>query len=156
VNGVLVYDKGKYHDESVREEGLPHEHADHHIVYFLRWLIENDLVGREMTKGRGGRGLKAYRSGRQSIFWLFRWWDRCFVADMVSDEARPFVDAYVDYEHGQYLADYETLLVGELPSFFHVQYTDAGYRVLAARISERRDEFRSSGAAPGRPDAGRP
>ncbi|GIG19593.1 hypothetical protein Cch01nite_03170 [Cellulomonas chitinilytica] len=141
---MLVYDKAKYHDESVEEEGLPHEHADHHIVYFLRWLIENDLVSREMTKGGAGRALKAYRSGRQSIFWLFEWWDRCFVSDMVSAEARPFVDSYFDYQHGQYLADYDSVLVGELPSFFHVTYTDASYRLLAARVSARWDDFRTA------------
>ena len=141
---MLVYDKAKYHDESVREEGLPHEHADHHIVFFLRWLIENDLVSREMTKGRAGRALKAYRSGKSSIFELFRWWDRCFVSDMVSPEARPFVGSYFDFEHGQYLADYEAVLVGDLPSFFHVPYTDASYRLLAERISARWDEFRTA------------
>ncbi len=141
---VLVYDKAKYHDESVHEAGLPHRHADHHLVYFLRWLIENDLVSDEMTKGAAGRALKQYRSGRKSIFWLFSWWDRCLVSDMVSPAARPFVDAYLDYEHGQYLDDYESLLVGELPSFFHVEYTDAGYAVLAARITERRDLWLAS------------
>ena len=48
---VVVYDKGKYHDGSIEEAGLPEKHADHHIVYFLRWLITNDLMSDEFPAG---------------------------------------------------------------------------------------------------------
>lgn len=140
---MAVYDKGKYHDESVRQERLPRRHADHHIVFFLRWLIENDLVGPAMTEGRDGRDLSKYQRGRRSIFWLFGRWDRWFVSDMVAPDARPFVDAYVDYDRGAYLADYKEILVGDLPSIFAVRYNDANYRPLAERISQRWRQYLS-------------
>lgn len=136
-----VYDKGKHHDDSVAEERLPRKHADHHIVFFLRWLIENDLLSEEFTTGGASRALQKYKKGRRSIFWLFRWWDRYFVSDMLSDEGNAFARAYFDYDHGEYLADYEELLVGSLPTMFHVKYTEENYRRLGVRISERWTKF---------------
>lgn len=134
---MVVYDKGKYHDESVAEASLPEEHADHHIVYFLRWLIERDLVSDELTTGAAGEALARYRAGEQDVFWLFEWWDRWLTSDMLSPAGNAFAQAYFDYDRGQYLADYEEVLVGALPSVFHVEYTEDNYRRLAARIDER-------------------
>ena len=35
-----VYDKAKYHYETIEQHGLSEEHAANHTVVFLRWLIE--------------------------------------------------------------------------------------------------------------------
>ena len=40
----VVYDKAKYHDDTIEELGLPEEHASNHAVFFLRWLIDHSLV----------------------------------------------------------------------------------------------------------------
>ena len=131
---VVVYDKGKYHDESVADAGLPEQHAVHHIVYFLRWLIEHDLVSDEFS---AGDALPAYHAGERDIIWLFEWWDRVLASDMLSEPGNAFARSYFDYDRGQYLADYEEVLVGTLPSVFHVEYGEDNYRRLAERIDER-------------------
>ena len=40
----VVYDKAKYHDDTVAEFGLTHEHSAIHILFFLGWLMDNDLM----------------------------------------------------------------------------------------------------------------
>lgn len=142
---VTVYDKGKFHDDSVASERLPRDRADTHLVFFLRWLIEHDLMSEEFNSGSAGRALAKYQRGRRSVFWLFRWWDRVLASDMLSEQGNAFAGAYFSYENGEFLTDYEELLAGSQPSTFHVQYTEANYALLASRIDERWASFRASG-----------
>lgn len=84
-----VYDKAKYHAETVEAHGLPEEHASNHTVFFLRWLIERDLMAKsfdEQTKC----DLEQYRKGKRSIHELYNWWDCCLIDDMLSEEGNAF------------------------------------------------------------------
>jgi hypothetical protein len=47
MNNTIVYDKAKYHDETVMEYGLSIEQASVHTAFFLGWLIENNLYSHE-------------------------------------------------------------------------------------------------------------
>ena len=87
--GSHVYDKAKYHDESVAQAGLPDEHASNHIVPMLRWLIENDLMS-EFFLTEGAEALARYRAGELSIHELFDWWDTCLISDMLSAQGNAF------------------------------------------------------------------
>src|SRR5215210_232011 len=139
----FVYDKAKYHDESVRELGLPDAHATNHTVFFLRWLIERSLVSDSFATD-GADILGAFRRGDISLHQLYEWWDCCLIDDMLSKEGNAFARAYFDFDHGQYLTDYARVLQGSLPSEFHVVYSEENYQAIRPVIDARFETWRST------------
>jgi hypothetical protein len=142
-----VYDKAKYHYESVEGFGLPAEHASNHTVPMLRWLIENDLMS-TMFKQDGEQALTAFADGSSSIHKVYEWWDCCLISDMLSEQGNAFAMQYFDFERGKYISDYKTTLQGSLPSEFHVQYTEENYSKLKAVIDRRYSEWKERTSLP--------
>jgi hypothetical protein len=139
-----VYDKAKYHAETVEVHGLPEEHASNHTVVFLRWLIEHDLMAKwfiEQTKC----DLEQYRTGKTNVHELYNWWDCCLVDDMLSEEGNAFAMEYFDFDKRKYLNDYTGLLQGTLPSEYHIRYTEENYARIKEVIDRRYVEWKSKG-----------
>ena len=131
-----VYDKTKYHDDTVEELGLPEEHAANHTAFFLRWLIERSLVS-ELFETEGADILAPFRDGQASIHDVYEWWDGCLVDDMLSDEGNAFARSYFDFDRGDYMQDYARVLQRDLPTEFHVPYTEENYQAIRAVIEDR-------------------
>ena len=140
MNSPHVYDKAKYHYETIEEYGLAEEHASNHTVMFLRWLLEKGMMS-EFFEKESGEMLARFRSDGVSAYEIYRWWDCCLVSDMLSQEGNGFARHYFDFENGRYLSDYIELLQGSLPSEFHVEYTKANYQKLRAVIDRRYQEW---------------
>ena len=138
--GPHVYDKGKYHDESVDEYGLPEEHASNHTVFFLRWLIERELMS-DMFMSEAAEILERFRSGQASIHEVYDWWDRCLIDDMLSEQGNAFAMKYFDFDHGKYIHDYKATLQGGLPSEFHIEYSEENYQLMKALIDQRYEDW---------------
>ena len=139
----VVYDKAEYHDETVEELELSEEHAANHTVFFLRWLIERSFVS-AFFQNEGADIVRAFRAGEASIHDVYDWWDRCLISDMLSDEGNAFAQAYFDFERGEYLQDYARVLQGDLPSQFHVPYTEQNYQAMRAVIDARYAAWKAS------------
>jgi hypothetical protein len=137
----FVYDKAKYHDETIEEFGLPEEHAANHTVFFLRWLIERRLMS-ALFETDGADIVRAFRAGDASIHAVYDWWDRCLIDDMLSDEGNSFAQSYFDFERGDYLKDYARTLQRDLPSEFHVPFTEQNYQTIRAVIEQRYVDWR--------------
>jgi hypothetical protein len=131
-----VYDKAKYHLETVEGYGLPAAHAVNHAVYFLRWLMDRELTSASFSDD-GSAVLTKYRRGRASLHEVYAWWDGCLAEDMLSDTGNAFARIYFDLSDGGYMADYRKTLQGKRASEYHITYTDAGYRKLAKVIDRR-------------------
>lgn len=114
----------------------PSRNAYHHTVYFLRWLIDNDLMSEEFNS-ESAELLEEYRAGRTTALDLYENWDCCLIDDMLSPEGNRFAKKYFDFEKGKYLSDYMGALQGSLPSEFHIEYTEANYQILKPIIDER-------------------
>lgn len=143
MNHPVVYDKAKYHRESVELAGLDEVQAEVHTAFFLGWLIDNDLIADEMRE-ECAELLADYKSRKKTAIDVYGWWDCCLVDDMLSDEGNAFAQAYFDFTNGQYLADYDDLLVEDLPSEFHVPYTWENYEIIRLQIDRRYAEWRES------------
>lgn len=130
-----VYDKAKYHDETIEQHGLPEEHASNHTVVILRWLIENDLMGGDFTEEP--EPLEKYLAGNMSIHDLYNWWDRCLIDDMLSDRGNEFAKHYFDFQKGEFIHDYMRILQGTLPSEFHIAYSEENYQTIKAIIDTK-------------------
>ena len=137
-----VYDKAKYHHETIEQHGLSEEHAANHTVVFLRWLIERRLMSEFFEQEAEGI-LRQFRAGEVSIHQVYGWWDGCLVDDMRSEEGNAFAMHYFDFERGCYIHDYIETLQGRLPSEFHVDYTEDSYQKMRQVIDRRYDEWKT-------------
>ena len=137
-----VYDKAEYHAESVSDLGLSEEHAENHAVFFLRWLIEHDLMSEFFTT-KAADILQKFRSGSATIHEVYGWWDTCLIDDMLSEEGNAFAKHYFEFQGGKYLSDYAATLQRGLPSEFHVDYTEANYQCMREVIDRRYAEWKS-------------
>ena len=145
MNSPYVYDKAKYHSETIEKFGLSDEHAANHTVMFLRWLIEHRMMS-DFFEQEAADILRQFRSGEVSAHAVYEWWDGCLIDEMLSDEGNTFAKSYFDFENGSYISDYIATLKGRLLSEFHVDYTEANYHKMAQVINRRYAEH-SAGKA---------
>jgi hypothetical protein len=131
-----VYDKAKYHDETVEEYGLSDKHAENHTIFFLRWLIENGLMSAEFMDGSAAI-LENFQLSKASIHEVYRYWDRCLMENMLSEEGNAFAKSYFDFQRGRYMDDYARTLQGDLPSTYHINYSEKNYQLMKEIIDRR-------------------
>lgn len=136
-----VYDKAKYHYESVEQQGLSEEHAANHTVFFLRWVVERKMTS-EFFENEAAEILRQFRAGEVSIHKVYKWWDCCLVDDMLSEEGNAFAMHYFDFERGQYIHDYVANLQNDLPTEFHVDYNEENYQKIRKVIDRRHAEWK--------------
>lgn len=136
-----VYDKAKYHYETINQHGLSEEHAANHTVVFLRWLIEHQMMSDFFEQEAEGV-LRQFRAGEVQIYRVYEWWDCCLVDDMLSDEGNAFAMHYFDFDRGRYIHDYIATLQDGLPSEFHVDYTEDAYQKMRQVIDHRYEEWK--------------
>ena len=136
-----VYDKAKYHIESIEQHGLSEEHAANHTVFFLRWLLEHNLMSDFFVTESDGL-IDNFRAGRATIHEVYEWWDCCLVDEMLSEEGNAFALSYFDFEKGQYIRDYIKTLQRDLPTEFHVDYTEQNYDLMRVLIDRRYTEWK--------------
>lgn len=142
-NSIHIYDKAKYHQEEVEENGLAVYHSYHHTIFFFSWLVQNNLTSDSFELESEGE-LTKYRKGEISINKLYEWWDTCLASDMLSSKGNAFAMFYFDFSNGSYLSDYHEYLQKELPTEFHVPYTQENENIIHVVISERYDEWSHS------------
>jgi len=131
-----VYDKAKYHFETISQHGLSEEHAANHTIFFLRWLIEQRMMS-EFFEEQGAYILKKFKNGGATIHEVYEWWDCCLVDDQLSEEGNAFAMHYFDFQHGLYLRDYIATLKGDLPTEFHIDFTEENYETMKHVIDRR-------------------
>ena len=143
MNQPIVYDKAKYHYESVEQAGLDEIQAEVHTAFFLAWLLDNDLMSSEFL-GECPDLIAQYKAGEKTALDVYSWWDCCLIDDMLSDEGNAFAMHYFDFENGRYMNDYIDLLVVDLPSEFHVEFNQANYEVISSQIDRRFKDWKAS------------
>ena len=136
-----VYDKAKYHLGDVRKAGLAEEHAAHHLLYFVRWLLGKGLLAPELLD-RSSAILAKQRTGEARLHDVLAWWDDGLLSDMLTDEGDRFARHYYELGKGAYAADYaQTLLRGE-PTIYHVAWSEENWRRLEPVIERRWEEWK--------------
>ena len=137
----LVYDKAKWHYEA--DQSLPEENAYTHSGMFLAWLIGKDLLASEFAEDFQTE-IQRLRERRITPGSFFQFVDGVLASDMLNEEGNAFAASYFEFEKGQYLGDYDELLVRQLPSPYHVADTWENYERLKQRIDERYSAWKAS------------
>ncbi len=133
------YDKTAYHEEAVAKLKLPAEHAENQTLFFLRWLIENNLM-REWYMKAAADTLEECRTGKATIRDVYHQMASAIVSDMLTPEGEEFVKNYYFVAKVRavgYPRDFATVLQGNLPSSYHVQYNEENYRLIKPILDQR-------------------
>ena len=62
---------------------------------------------------------------------------------MLSDEGNAFAMYYFDFDRGRYMQDYTSALQGNLPSEYHIKYSEENYQKLRTVIDDRYAEWKN-------------
>ena len=137
----FVYDKAKYHYGGQFPEELPDEQAFVHTGLYLGWIIERDLYSDEFRE-ESAELIVRFKARELTGPEVYASWDGCLLDDMLSAEGNAFSRDYFDFDSGQFLADYEQVLAGTLPTLYHVANTWENYDRLRERLDARYTEWR--------------
>ena len=67
---TFVYDKAKYHFETIEHLGLPEEHCYNHTTFFMSWLVRKRLMS-DWFEQECQPEVARYRAGTFSINELY-------------------------------------------------------------------------------------
>ena len=139
----MKYDDASWHYGGDFPDDLPQSAGATHSGMFLTWALLNDMAGslhtddfpddlarlkaREITPGQ----------------FLLTVCDGKFTDQDLNEEGNAFAAAYFNFESGQYLADYETALCGDLPTLYHAADTWESYDQLAPVLNSALRRWRS-------------
>lgn len=138
----FVYDKAKYHYDGEYPDDLPEEQAFVHTGMFLGWMLDHDLYDSDFWQDVAGY-VASFKAREMTGARVYEYaCDGVLVDEMLNAEGNAFTQDYFDFERGKYMEDYEELLVGDLPSTYHVEDTWGNYKIISERISDRYGEWR--------------
>ncbi len=149
MNAPVVYDKAKYHAESVAEAGLADGQEFVHTGMYLGWLIDHDLLEPGFAAERAD-DVAAFRERTLSGPKLFARWDGALVDDMLSDRGNAFSKFYFDFENGSFVEDYQRVFgVSGGNDFFGVADSWENYEKLKHVIDRAFEQWsRKQGKRP--------
>ena len=137
-----VYDKAKYHHDGNFPEGLNDEQAYVHTGLFLGWLIDNSLYSESFQKDHSPE-IESFKKREKTGPRVYESVGGALVDDMLSDQGNRFSRYYFKFDsEGEFINDYMELLVGNLPSIYHVKDTWENYDKIKKRFDQRFAEWK--------------
>lgn len=139
-----VYDKAKYHAETVAEFRLPPERAGILPAYFFGWLIERDLLS-AACRAQLKASVAAYLRRDMTALAAFSEADGVLDEAMLSEEGNDFALAYYGPgSSGPYVEDFMEVAAPGLASQFHATYDWARQAQVNARIDKKYADWRKT------------
>lgn len=127
VDESYVFDKAKYHIQTMLEEGLSEEQAYVHIGLYFAWLINNDLTSEYFIEESTAE-IKAHKSREISPCQIFKNWDGVLIGELLNKTGYNFSISYYD---DKYLSDYQKGLRIKDDDLFKVEDNWENYDKLA-------------------------
>ena len=136
----FVFDKAKYHFESISEAELDEEQAYVHTGLFFAWIIKNNLYS-EFLLEESPEEIEQTKNERISPSELYMNWDGVLIGELLNQIGYNFTTDYFDFENGDYVNDYEETLCSTDPDIFRVKNTWENYHKIAERIDVKFDKW---------------
>jgi hypothetical protein len=140
----MKYDDASWHSGGNFPADLPSEAGATHTGIFLAWALLSGLAG-ELHETELPEDLEQLR--RREITpgsFFLAVCDGKFTDEDLSSEGNAFANHYFDLENGQYLADYDEVLSGGLPSQYHVPDSWEAFDRIRPVLDERLSSWRAS------------
>jgi hypothetical protein len=136
VDESFVFDKAKYHFETISEAELEEEQAYIHTGLYFAWIIKNDLYS-EYFMEESREEIELTKNEKMLPSELYMNWDGVLIGELLNKVGYNFTNDYFDFENGKYVNDYELTLATNDPDIFRVQNSWKNYHRLAKVIDER-------------------
>ena len=133
MNNVIIYDKAKYHYEGNFPVELDRMHAFVHIGMFLGWACTNDLLSEQMLEDFASE-ISQFQRRNITGTRLIELCGGALASDMLNDAGNAFTSQYYEFK---YLDDYVEVLLGTLPSIYHIEDRWENFDRMKLRINER-------------------
>ncbi len=138
----MKYDDASWHYGGNFPRDLPQSAGATHSGMFLAWALLSGLGGaihtEEFPEELERLRTRTITPGQ----FLIDACDEKFTDEDLNDEGNAFAAAYFDFERGSYIADYERVLVQDLPSQYHVADTWENFEKLKPILDQRFQEWR--------------
>lgn len=141
VDESYVFDKAKYHFDSINEAKLDAKQAYVHTGLFFAWIIKNDLYS-EFLLEESKDEIEQTKSEKISPAELYMNWDGVLIGELLNKIGFNFTMDYFEFEKGEYVNDYEEILSSEEdPDIFRVKNNWENYHKIAKIIDERFEKW---------------
>jgi hypothetical protein len=138
IDSSYVFDKAKYHLESVESDRLSDTHAFVHTAFFIVWCIEKELIN-EKFKRQFVNQIKKVKSRQISPTTIYQDMDGVFIGGILTLEGYNFAMKYFHFSNGNYLKDYEKLkyLTRKNQSIYGVEDTWSNYEIVKELLDKK-------------------
>jgi hypothetical protein len=120
VDNKYVFDKAKYHDNSIEQLGLDEEQAFVHTGLFFAWLVNNGLMS-DFFIQEAGSEIEKLKHRKISPSTIYMNWDGVLLGEMLNSKGFNFAMNYFDFDKGTYIKDYENVFSVNAEQFFTVK-----------------------------------
>jgi hypothetical protein len=142
-NTTDVYDKAKWHYGGEFPNDLDEFQGFVHTGMFLGWLADNDLMSDQFNSDFEDE-IREFKTQKLTGSQIFeRCCDGVLMLEDISELGNRFALHYFEFDKGQYLADYEAALAGNLPTMYHVADTWDNYKKLKVVLDKRFSEWKN-------------
>lgn len=136
IDESFVFDKAKYHFESINEAGLDEEQAYIHTGLFFAWIIKNDLYSKLLLK-ENPIEIEQTKNEKIPPSQIYMDWDGVLIGELLNQVGYNFTTDYFDFSNGDYADDYSEILCANDPDIFRVKNTWDNYHKIAKTIDKR-------------------
>ena len=145
-NQTVVYDKAKYHHDTIIQNKMKIVQSEVHTAFYLGWIVEHDLISNFMRE-EANWFIEDKKQIEKNAIKIYEWFDCVFLDEMLNEEGNSFTMFYFDFEKGQYIHDYmKCFNVSGGADFFGVKYNKKNYEAINKIISERYEEWKKKDA----------
>ncbi len=143
IDSAYVFDKAKFHLESVESDKLDYTQAFVHTAFYIDWCVDNDLVNNNFKNKFANQILKI-RERLISPTELYIEMDGVFLGEILTLEGYNFAMQYFHLSHGKFLKDYERLrpLRKINKSIYGVENTWINYEVVKSMLDKKYERWK--------------
>ncbi len=138
---TFIFDKAKFHINTVKKLKLDHIQAYVHTGYYISWLLANNLIKNDLVD------IEKYKSdleaNKQSPIQYYLDFDGVFSGEDLTNNAYMFSREYFDIEEGQYLSDYITTLLTVEQDIYECEISWENLEKISVVLNKKFDEWKN-------------
>jgi hypothetical protein len=133
VDSSYVFDKAKYHFDSINKSGLDEKQAYVHTGFFFTWLVLNKFTS-DFFIEQSGNEIELLNARELAPSSIYMNWDGVLVGSLLNKDGYNFSLKYFDFDKGSYLKDYHRILCEDGGNIFGIQDTWENYDKISFAI----------------------
>ena len=143
IDSTYVFDKAKYHIETVESDKLSDTQAFVHTAFFIDWCVEKDLIS-EKFKQQFADQIEKIKLRQVPPTKLYMDMDGVFPGGILNLKGYNFAMQYFHLSNGHYLKDYEKLknLTRKNKSFYSIEDTWSYYEIVKELLDKKYSKWK--------------